>query len=269
MKLVFSILIVILSFNIPVHSRLADSTITHNSLKKHLEVGEDFTYVVKYAFLKLGEVRFKVVGKEIINGITVLKTVAYIDSYEGLPFVTIHQVYESFIDSSYFPLSFLGTMLDDDTTYTEYSFVGDSAIQVLKGNLSTNQILVDTSINVTKGFQDGLSILYFARMNTGKDTTLFVPCFVNENQEIATLNFFSENEEIEIDAVDYEIDCLKLDGSTDFVSVYGFTGEFEGCFSNDEYSIPIIASLNVLVGHVTLELINWNLNDWNPPEYKD
>ena len=94
-------------FNIPAHSRLADSTVSHNSLKKQLEVGEDLTYVVKYAFLNLGEIRFKVVGKEIINGIPVFKTVAYIDSYEGLPFVTIHQVYESFIDSSYFPLSFV------------------------------------------------------------------------------------------------------------------------------------------------------------------
>ena len=159
--------------------------------------------------------------------------------------------------------------MDDDTTYTEYSFLGDSLIHVVKGNPNTKQVSVDSLINVNKGFQDGLSILYFARMNTGRDTTLLVPCFVNESQEIATLNFYSENEEVEIDAVDYEIDCLTLDGSTNFVSVYGFTGEFEGCFSNDIYSIPIVASMNVLIGHVTLELISWNLNDWNPPEYKD
>jgi len=269
MKIVLSILVIILLFNIPVHSRLADSTISLNSFKKHLEVGEDITYVVKYAFLNLGEVRFKITGKEIINGITVFNTVAYIDSYEGLPFVTLHQVYKSFIDSSYFPLSFLGTMLDDDTTYTEYSFLGDSVINVVKGNSSTNQVFADSSVYVNKRFQDGLSILYFARMNTGIDTTLFVPCLVNEGQEIAKLKFYSEKEEVEIDAVDYEIDCLKLDGSTDFVSVYGFTGGFEGWFSNDVYSIPIIASMNVLIGHVTLELINWNLNDWNPPEYTD
>jgi hypothetical protein len=269
MKIVLSILIIFLTFSIPAHSRLADSTVSPNSIIKQLEVGEDLTYVVKYAFFNLGEIRFKIVGKDIINGITVFKTVAYIDSYEGLPFVTIHQVYESFIDSSYFPLSFLGTMLDDDTTYTEYSFVGDSIRHVVKGNPNTKQVSVDSSINVNKVFQDGLSILYFARMNTGRDTTLFVPCFVNERQEIAILNFHSENEEIEIDAVDYEIDCLRLDGSTNFVSVYGFTGEFEGCFSNDMYSIPIVASMNVLIGHVTLELISWNLKDWNPPEYKD
>lgn len=269
MKIVLSILVIILLFNIPVHSRLADSIVTSNSFKKHLEVGEDITYVVKYAFLNLGEVRFKITGKEIINGITVLRTAAYIDSYEGLPFVTIHQVYKSFIDSSYFPLSFVGTMLADDTTYTEYSFLGDSVINVVKGNSSTNQVIVDSSVYVNERFQDGLSILYYARMNTGIDTTLFVPCLVNEEQEIAILKFYSEKEDIEIDAVDYEIDCIKLDGSTDFVSVYGFTGGFEGWFSNDIYSIPIVARMNVLIGNVTLELINWNLNDWSPPEYKD
>ena len=102
MKIVLSILIIISFVNIPVHSRLTDSTISNNSIKKQLEVGEDITYVVKYAFLKLGEVRFNIVGKEINNGITVYKILAFIDSYEGLPFVTIHQVYESFLDSSYF-----------------------------------------------------------------------------------------------------------------------------------------------------------------------
>jgi len=269
MKIVLSILIIISFVNIPVHSRLADSTISHNSIKKQLEVGEDITYIVKYAFLKLGEVRFNIVGKEIINGMTVFKTIASIDSYDGLPFVTIHQVYKSFLDSSYFPLSFAGTLINDDTTYTEYSFISDSVIKVVKGNSSTNQVHLDSSVIVNKRFQDGLSILYFARMNTGKDTTLFVPCFVNEKQEIATLTFHSENEKMEIDSVDYDIDCLKLDGSTDFVSVYGFTGEFEGWFSNDIYSIPIVASMNVLIGNITLELISWNLNDWNPPEYKD
>jgi hypothetical protein len=269
MKIVLSILIIILIFNLSVQARLADSTISLNSFNKHLEVGEEITYVVKYAFLNLGEVRFKITGKEIINGITVFRTIAYIDSYEGLPFVTIHQVYKSIIDSSYFPLFFLGTMLDDDTTYTEYSFLGDSVIYVLKGNSSTNQIYADSSVYVDERFQDGLSILYFARMNTGRDTTLYVPCLVNEEQEITTLKFYSDKEQVEIDAVDYEIDCLKLDGSTDFVSVFGFTGEFEGWFSNDIYSIPIIASMNVLIGNITLELINWNLNNWDPPEYKD
>ena len=269
MKKVSSILVLFLLLNIPVYSGSTDSTRSSNLLIKHLEVGEDLTYVVKYAFLNLGEIRFKIVGKEIINDITVLKTVAFIDSYEGLPLVNIHQVYKSDIDSSNFPHSFVGTMLDDDTTYTEYNFFGDSLIHIIKGNLSTNQVWVDSLASINGRLQDGLSILYFARMNTGIDTTLYIPCFVNEKREITTLNFYSQNEEMEIDAVDYEIDCLKLDGSTDFVSVYGFTGEFEGWFSNDEHSIPITASMNVLIGHITLELISWNLNDWNPPEYKD
>ncbi len=269
MKFSATIIIFLLLINNSVHSRITDSTHSVLSSNKYLNVGEDLTYVVKYAFLNLGEVRFKIAGKQIIDGITVYKTIAYIDSYEGLPFVNIHQVYESFIDSTYFPLSFIGTMLDEDTTYTKYTFKGKSQIRIVKGKTNSKKINVDSTVIVKKRFQDGLSILFYARMNTGKDTTLYVPCFVNEKKETATLNYYSENEDIDIDAVNYEIDCLKLDGSTDFVSVYGFTGEFEGWFSNDRYSIPITASMNVLIGNVTLELIKWNVNGWNPPEYKD
>lgn len=269
MRKVLSILVIILLLNIPVHSRFADSTGSDNSFKKFLQVGEDLTYIVKYAFLNLGEIRFNIVGKENIEGITVYKTVAHIDSYEGLPFVSIHQVYQSLIDSSYFPMKFMGIMFDDDTTYTQYTFKGDSVINILKGDSSKQKVTVDSSVFVDNRFQDGLSILFFARMNTGKDTTMFVPCFVNEKQEIAKLNYYSEKEEIEIDAEEYKVDCLKLDGSTNFVSVYGFTGDFEGWFSNDIYSIPIKASMHVLIGNVTLELMHWNLKDWNPPEYKD
>ncbi len=75
--------------------------------------------------------------------------------------------------------------------------------------------------------QDGLSILFYARMNFGENQELILfRCFVNEKEEITTLNFYSESEPVSIDSVDYEIDCLRLEGNTDFVSVYGLTGRF-------------------------------------------
>lgn len=232
---------------------------------KKLVVGEDFTYVVKYAFFRLGEVRFKVVEKTKINNIPVYKTVAYIDSYPDLPFVSIHQVYESYIDSTNFPLRFFARIFGDDTIFVKYSFIDDSKIKMQKGKLGSHGLWIDTTASVEKRFQDGLSILFYAMMNIGKEGTIFVPCFVNEKEEIAKINYYSEREPVSIDSVSYEIDCLRLDGETDFVSVYGLTGYFEGWFSNDTFSIPIIAKMHVLIGSVTLELINWNEKLWNPP----
>jgi hypothetical protein len=234
-----------------------------------LFVGEDLTYVVKYAFFNLGEVRFKVLEKININNTSVYKTTAYIDSYPDLPFVSLHQVYESYIDSSLFPLKFFAKIFSDDTVFVKYNFIGNSNVQMQKGKLGAKILWLDSTAIIHHRMQDGLSILFYTRMNCGETKTLSVPCFVNEKEETTTLNFYSESEPVSIDSVDYEIDCIRLDGNTDFVSVYGLTGDFEGWFSNDKFSVPIRAKLNVLIGSVNLELINWNKELWNPPLFKN
>lgn len=242
---------------------------TNQKTGKTIQVGEDFTYIVKYAFINLGEVRLKIVGKEIINKIPVLKTVAYMDSYEGLPFVNLHQVYQSFIDSSFFPLKFIGTVYSDDTTETVYEFGNKSLIHVKRENKNTGRKFVDSTVSASKRYQDGLSILHYARIKFYGDDEINIPCFVDEKKEKAVIRYFNENEAVSIDALDYEIDCKKLEGETDFVSVYGLTGHFEGWFSNDENSVPVVAKMNVIIGSVTLELIDWNKDLWNPPAYRD
>jgi hypothetical protein len=234
-----------------------------------LFVGEDLTYVVKYAFLNLGEVRFKVKEKTIINRIPAYKTIAYIDSYPDLPFVSIHQIYESYIDSALFPLKFFARIFGDDTVFVEYNFIDDKKVEMKKGRYGRSKLWLDSTAYTNYRMQDGLSILYFARMNFGEHKTIPVPCFVNEKEEVTVLNFYEEQVPVLIDAVGYEIDCLRLDGRTDFVSVYGLTGRFEGWFSNDSFSVPIRAKMNVIIGSINIELIRWNEKLWNPPLYKN
>lgn len=234
-----------------------------------LFVGEDLTYVVKYAFFNLGEVRFRVLEKTTINNKPVYKTIAYIDSYPDLPFVSLHQIYESYIDSTLFPLKFFAEIFGDDTVFVEYNFRDHSRIDMKKGKYDGSRLWLDSTTYIKHRMQDGLSLLYFARMNFGEQRSVSVPCFVNEKEEKTIINYFDENESVSIDAVDYEIDCLKLDGKTDFVSVYGLTGSFEGWFSNDSFSVPILAKMNVIIGSVNLELIKWNEKLWNPPSYKN
>lgn len=234
-----------------------------------LVVGEDLTYVVKYAFFNLGEVRFKVLEKTKINNKPVYKTAAYIDSYPDLPFVSLHQIYESYIDSTLFPLKFFARIFRDDTVFVEYNFIKNSKVEMKKGKYGSSKLLIDSTAKIKHRVQDGLSILFFTRMNFGEHKTDSIRCFVNEKEEITVLNFYNESEPILIDAVEYEIDCVRLNGKTDFVSVYGLTGDFEGWFSNDSSSVPIRATMNVIIGSVNLELIKWNEKLWNPPLYKN
>jgi len=236
---------------------------------RSMQVGEELIYEVSYSLLKLGRVTIKVKDKKIINGRTYFSTAAYIDSYSGIPFVDLHQIYESHVSTNYYSEYFRGLVrYEDHTSYTEYRFSqGKGVINIKKGKVYPPEVWIDSITSADKKYQDGLSIFFYARMNFGKDKTENVPCFVNEKKVYTKINFYTEPTEVSIDAVDYDISCLHLDGETDFVSVFGLTGYFEGWFSNDEASIPVIAKMKVIIGNITLELKQWKREGWNPPRY--
>jgi len=270
MKNFFTFALIVTS-SISIFSQSGQETIEIKSDETNkLLVGEDLTYVVKYALFNLGEIRFNVVEKIELQNTCVYKTVAFIDSYPDVPFVKIHQVYESYIDSSsLLPLKFFAQIFGEDTAFVNYDFIGDSIVQIQKETSVGRNILFDSTAIVHQPVQDGLSILYFTRSKLGKEQTAKIPCFVNEKEEITIINFYNKSDPVSVEAVDYEIDCLYLDGYTDFVSVYGMTGNFEGWLSNDDFAVPILAKLNVIIGSVNLELIKWNSELWNPPLYKN
>jgi hypothetical protein len=236
---------------------------------KELEVGEELTYIVSYSFLDLGELRFKVLEKININGQFLYKTICYINSYSSVPFVSLHQIYESKINSNYFTEYFKGLVKDKEyTTYTEYYFdYKNSKVRVKKGKVKPPELWTDSVSWADKQYQDGLSIFYYARMNTGHEKTVTTPCFVNEKRVKTKINFHKTITPVSCPAVKYDIACNYLDGETDFVSVFGLTGKFEGWFSNDKAAIPIVAKMKVIIGNITVKLKQYKRNGWNPPKY--
>jgi len=237
--------------------------------EKEIFVGEEINYVVSYSFLKLGEVRLKVVNKTEYQGKTVYNTVAHIDSYSGIPFVNLHQIYESKVNTDYYSEYFKGLIKKEEfTTYTEYYFdYANHEIRVKKGSVSPAELWTDSTTTADKMFHDGLSIFYYARMNNGQNKSVKVPCFVTEEKVFTKINFYDRIDKISIDAVDHEIACTYLDGDTDFISVFGLTGRFEGWFSNDRAAVPILAKMKVIIGNVNLELKSWKRPGWIPPKY--
>ncbi len=238
-------------------------------VEKNLSVGEDITYVVKYTFIKLGEVRLKVQEKVNINGKEFYSTTAYIDSYSNIPFVNLHQIYESKVNKDYYSDYFKGIVKHEKySTFTEYFFDYEkSTLRVKKGKVKPPELWTDSTTTAENMFHDGLSIFYYARMNTGQKKSVNLPCFVNEEKVYTKINFYKDVKPVSIDAIDYDVACVRLDGETDFVSVYGLTGFFEGWFSNDEAAIPIKARMRVIIGNVTLELKSWKREGWIPPKY--
>lgn len=262
MKSLYTILLFFLplSFFLPAFSFQPDSV---------LKPGEELTYLVSYSFIKLGEVKIKVKDKKTVNGKTYYSTIAYIDSYDGIPFVNVHQTYESNVSTEQHSLFFRGINREKEPfSYTEYYFNYDiNSVRVKKGRFSPSKVWTDSIGLVDTFYQDGLSIFYYARMNSGKNFSVNVPCIVNEEKVKTRINFYNETESISIDAVDYDIACTRLDGEMDFISIFGLTGYFEGWFTNDEAKIPVVAKMKVILGNVRLELISWKRNGWQPPEF--
>jgi hypothetical protein len=242
----------------------------NSNLPKKVQVDEDITYVVKYLTFEIGEIRLKVLKEEISGKDSLYEAIAYIDSYLGIPFVDLHQIYESIFDQKQISHFFKGTIFSKDTTYTQYDFNRENKkIRIIKGRESAVKPWTDSTAIYDHDYEDGLSLFYFARMRTGLKKTVNIPVFINEKYEKTYINFYDVIEDKDVDAVDYDIACVRLDGETEFRGIFGLTGYFEGWFYADELAVPIIAKMQVLIGSITLELKNWKIKGWMPPKYED
>ena len=182
----------------------------------------------------------------------------------------MHQIHESWFDSSSYPVYYQELLLNEsDTIYTRYFFLNDNRVHIVIGNMSGTKAVRDTVINLDKRFQDGLSLLFTARYHFGFSHTIILPCYIGEDTSSAIINYYYKDEDISIEAVDYKIKSLRLDGRANFSGIFGFTGYFEGWFSDDEFHVPLTADLQVLIGNVTVELIDWKNKLLQPPAYNE
>jgi hypothetical protein len=268
-KLIFLFLIIFL-FSAYVSSKHNAEKFNFSfSSNKSMQVGEKLTYVVKYAFFSLGEVTLIVKDKKKAAGETLYNAIAYIDSYENIPFISIHEIYKTKLTGHYYSSFFEGIVKKDEyDSFTDYYFNYDSSkIHVIKGKVFPKQIWTDSTTSIKRKYQDGLSIFYYARMNSGQKKSERIPGFVDEKKVVTDINFYNDVSDISIDAVDYPVACVKVDGKLNFVSIYGLTGNFEGWFTDDDAAVPVLAKMKVMVGSVTLELKEWKREGWKPPEY--
>ncbi len=96
-----------------------------------------------------------------------------------------------------------------------------------------------------------------------------IPAIVKEEKVNTFIDFTNKRETVEVDAIEYPVDVVEFEGKAEFVGIFGLTGDFEGWFSNDEARVPIVAKMKVIIGSVTLELMEWKRPGWIPPRGVD
>jgi len=231
--------------------------------ERMLQVGEELEYSVHYSFFNIGTIHFKVTDKEERNGRVIYRACTIIDSNPSLSWlVDLHIRFYSEIDQDAFTYRWLS---EDSTskkvTYRKMRFDYETHKMYFEWGekLRTNEYKKTDGriINITNNCQDGLSLFYYAREHAIEKMQTKISTFVDTNEVIANINFGVEHLEENIDAVDYPVDVIKLEGRADFVGVFGLTGGFEGVFTNDAASIPITARMKVILGSVKVELKSW------------
>jgi hypothetical protein len=238
--------------------------------------GEELLYEVSWWIVKLGTIRMRVVNAVRDSGGERSTVRADVDTYEGLPFASLHAVSETVMDNACYSLSSIGINQDGDVWRTiRYDYVPErSRLFIERGTtpdrksreFSTEK--VDT-LNIDTPFQDGLSIFYYARANLVSKEETSVRTVVEGTDGKTLFRYPGERTSEEIGAVDYPIDVIGFQGVAVFNGIYGLTGDFEGWFSNDDARVPIRANMGLTLGSVKIELIGWRRDGWTPPRHTE
>jgi hypothetical protein len=242
---------------------------TSDSLLSFLQVGEELRYRVSYWFFGLGEIRLKLTDRFEKDGQTRYHAEVQIDSYHGTPFVNLHEFYETEFDTGLYAHHFEGRWLDDTTWhYVKYDFCYDSnKVFIERGIYNPPTVNGYDTVDIKGRYQDGLSLLYFARGYAGSGMKMVIHTFIREKKGRTYFDYTDETSDQDIDSVSYPIDVRHFEGEADWVGIFGLTGGFEGWFSNDDARVPIVARMKVIIGSVKIQLQDWKREGWIPPRH--
>ena len=231
--------------------------------------GEELVYNVRYGFIDLGQVKVVITRSVRTAAYSAYQGKAIIDSYPKVPFVDLHAVYESLIDSAVFARLFVGKLKDKDHwDMSRYVFDYERNRVLMEVADYDTIITKRDTLSITTRYHDGLTLFFFARAQLTSGQKINIPTLIKEEKVNTFIDFKGERTAVEVDAIEYPVDVVGFEGHADFVGIFGLTGGFEGWFSNDEARVPILAKMKVIIGSVTIELMRWNRPGWTPPRGK-
>lgn len=226
--------------------------------------GEELTYRVSYLGIELGRIHLINEGRQEALGKPAFKCKALIDSREGIPFLSLHVIYESWMEhTALASLQFIAQNRESGE-YTKYTFDYDQ--RRIQTTTWIDRKKTDERIfQISRKYVDGLTILYAARQLLYSKRTAWIPTIVREDTAWTKINFIGNVSSVSIDAVSYPVRTVYFDGLANWTGVYGVTGHFEGWFSDDEARIPIKAKMKLYLGSADIELVGWKRLGWSPP----
>lgn len=231
---------------------------------------EVVTFEASYLFLKLGTVKFELLGKAECHGVPAYRIRAFIDSYSGIPFVDFHAIYETCADAR--TLMCISTSNDreegDKWVHTDYVF--NYPGKRLKWEESVKGVVtkkVDLPLDTT--YTDGLSFFYYVREACraagGKKEEMTIPIVSDTIRSSVSLTINERRDRCDVTAFDFPLEAERMSGHINFKGTFGVTGDFVGWMSADPAEVPLRADLKVIVGSIVVKLKDIDRKGWTPP----
>lgn len=242
--------------------------VTTSFAQSFIYPGEDLTYRVSYAGITLGTVRSLTEPYTTFEGKKAIKVKVFINSNPNIPFVSLHSIYQSWMDSTAtYSYNFnASTQIDENLWEFDQYLFDYSKMNLTMETYRDKKLLKKKEIGIKKYCNDGSSLLYAARTLVGSKKSIKLPTVIMGDTATTVINFRGTKQTTDIDAVKYPIMTTYFDGTANWTGVYGLTGGFEGWFSDDAARVPIKAKMKVYIGSVTLELQSWKRGSWQPPK---
>ncbi len=232
--------------------------------------GEELVYEVSYLGVALGSISTRVTRIDTLREGVRVHADCLIRTYKGVPFVTLNTLFSTVMDEVPASTAFRNKEFRSEENafkYIEYIYKARKDVVYINEYIENvaGSEKRDTLDLEGKRWQDGLSLFFYARAFSHARCVKQVPVLMYRSKATTSIRFGVERDEVDIDAVKYDIRVMKLEGETGFTGIFGLTGGFEGWFSDDEASVPIVAKMHVLIGSVRIELIKWKRAGWKPP----
>jgi hypothetical protein len=224
------------------------------------QVGEELTYSVKWTFIYLGELKLQVLSEDTVNSYPVYHCRIHMNSNPSLPFINLHDVFESYIDAAQiYSHRFISYEQENDyVLFTRYDFdYVQNAVKIIieKQFPDRNVRVLDSLINIPGKVQDSLSMLFFARAMAKNKLQMEMPVFAYNKFERTHINFTGK--EFETKTNDHKVLAYFLDGKLKFIGIAGVKDQFRGYFSTDPQRVPMKAFMKAFIGNVKIELKEW------------
>ncbi len=229
------------------------------SPKFNWQIGEELTYRVKWLVLNVGTLKFQILGKDSLNGHPVYHCRFYLDSNPSLPFVDIHEVYDSFIDEDNYSQAFRILVKKSDCDYIVNHNIDYNTkkvkILVSKCTPTDTSVVMDSTLTISGKIQDGVSILYFSRARAAQQKSVELSVLSFKEVKPARISFSGKTHRIGLH--DKQLPAYYLDGSLKFMGIGGIKEGFKGWFSTDAQRVPLKAKMKAFLGSVKIELVSW------------